>query len=393
MRNQSPNQVWSGLVVMLIAAFAMALMLAGCSETARVAYQAQDAENADISGFDDIRTYLDAKLDKGSADPGKWAPSNTKKDINLLMISGGGAGGAFTVGVLSAWTKMGTRPQFDVVTGVSTGALIAPYAFLGQSYDERLVKLYTSGIARNLVEARWMGTGLFGTSLLKSEPLRHMVELCITPEVLAQVAAEHQKGRRLLVLTTNLDSQRAVVWNMGAIAASGRPEALKLFQDVLIASASVPGVYPAVLIKVHSGSHQFEEMHSDGGSASQVLTLPEELLTDAGTLGARRHQEVNMYVIVNNALMPEFANTSNRTLPVMARAYSILIKSQTRGSLIALYGYAKRTNAHFHVASIDRPVAYSMSDPFNTGYMRSVFALGYSEMAGGQLWKDRPLFP
>jgi hypothetical protein len=393
MGKQSRSQIWTGLMVVIVGAAALALILSGCSETPRATYRPEDARAATIGSFDNIRTYLDAPLGKHGEDAARWMPADAGKAINVLMISGGGAGGAFAVGVLAAWSKAGDRPQFDVVTGVSTGALIAPYAFLGRSYDDRLVRLYTSGIASNLVEMKWMGSGLFGTSLLKAEPLRAMVERGITPTVLAQIAAEHRKGRRLLVLTTDLDTQQAVAWNMGAIADSGRPEALKLFRDVLIASASVPGIYPAVLIKAHAGGHQFEELHSDGGSASQILTLPEELIADAGRLGTKRHQEVNLYVIVNNALMPEFSSTSNRTLPVMARAYSVLIKSQTRSALIALYGYAQRTHAHFHVASIDRQVAYSMADPFNTSYMRAVYMLGYSEMSGGRLWKDRPLFP
>jgi predicted acylesterase/phospholipase RssA len=392
MHNRSPRQLISGLVVIVITASALALILAGCSDTTRIAYASVDAENADVNGFADIRATLDARLDGGKGDPAQWRPSDTKKDLNLLMISGGGAGGAFTVGILCAWTKSGKRPRFDVVTGVSTGALIAPYAFLGQAYDDRLAKLYTSGIASSLVQAKWMGTGLLGSSLLKAEPLRHMVEQYMTAGVLAQIAAEHHKGRRLLVLTTNLDSQKAVVWNMGAIAASGRPDALRLFQDVLIASASIPGIYPAVMIKVQSGSHRFEEMHSDGGSASQVLTLPEQLLTDGARLDPRHHQNINLYVIVNNALMPEFSTTANRTLPVMARAYSMLVKSQTRASLIALYGYAMRTKAHFHVASIDRHIPFSVADPFNTGYMRAVYALGYADMSGRRLWHDRPIF-
>lgn len=154
-----------------------------------------------------------------------------------------------------------------------------------------------------------------------------MVEHCVTRALLAQIAAEHRKGRRLFVLTTDLDTQRAVVWNMGAIADSGRPEALKLFQDVLIASASIPGIFPAVMIKARVGHHDIEEMHSDGGSASQILTLPEKLIASARRIPGARRQNVTMYVIVNNALMPEFSITSDKTLPVMARAYSILIKS------------------------------------------------------------------
>jgi predicted patatin/cPLA2 family phospholipase len=300
--------------------------------------------------------------------------------LDALMISGGGAGGAFSVGVLSAWSAAKSRPQFDVVTGVSTGALIAPFAFLGSAYDDTLVNLYTSGVAEDLVRSK------------RADGLRRMIERFITPTVLQQVAAEHRKGRRLLVLTTNLDTQRAVVWNMGAIANSGRPYALALFQDIMVASSSIPGVYPAVMIKAESKGRHFEEMHSDGGSASQVLMLPQALLTSSTSLVTTKRQSVNFYVIVNNALMPEYATTPDKTLSVIARAYSIFVKSQTQSALTALYNYSKLTGARFHLASIDAQVPYSMLGPFNTNYMRAVYNLGYAEVVAGTLWRDSPVF-
>jgi predicted acylesterase/phospholipase RssA len=209
---------------------------------------------------------------------------------------------------------------------------------------------------------------------------------------LAEIAAEHRKGRRLFVLTTNLDTQRGVVWNLGAVANSGRDDALKLFQDVIIASASIPGVYPAVMIKAGLGDRQFEEMHSDGGSVSQVLMLPPEILRSANSTISIRRPNVNFYVVINNALVPEYALTRNNTLPVIARAYAVLLKSQTQSELTILYDFAKLAGASFHLATIDIHLPYSMLDPFNASYMRAVFNLGYSGMAAGTLWKARPIF-
>jgi hypothetical protein len=360
-------------------------------QTLERAHDAREADRASIAGYGEIRTYLDARLDEAPKELVDWAPAFRRNELNILMISGGGAGGAFSVGVLSAWTAKGGRPEFDVVTGVSTGALIAPYAFLGPAYDETLVRLYTSGIAENLVSSKRV-VGLFGSSLLSPEPLRRMVRHFVTPDLLRRVAAEHRKGRRLLVLTTNLDTQRAVVWNMGAIADSGRPDALKLFRDIMVASASIPGVFPAVMIKAEANGRHFEEMHSDGGSSSQVLTLPQALMTSANRLVPSRRQKVNFYVIVNNALMPEFAVTPDRTLSVIIRSYSIFVKAQTQSALTALYNYSQRTGASFHLASIDAQVPYSMTDPFNTGYMRAVYHLGYTELIAGTLWRDCPVF-
>jgi hypothetical protein len=147
------------------------------------------------------------------------------------------------------------------------------------------------------------------------------------------------------------------------------------------------------MIKAQAGNHRFEEMHSDGGSISQILTMPEVVMARPGNLKSSKFTNTNLYVIVNNALMPEFSKTTDSTIPVLARAYSVLIKSQTRSALMALYGYAQRTGMHFHVASIDRQLAYSISDPFNTDCMRSVFTLGNAGMMSGQIWKDQPVFP
>lgn len=371
-------------VILLLAA------LAGCMAPDRIPYGSKAATAATINGFDDIRIYADSNgtLPQGRA----WLPAAKHKEVNYLVLSGGGAGGAFSVGALKAWSDKGTRPEFDIVSGVSTGALIAPYAFLGPDYDDILVDLYTSGIAKDLVDVDFLPKGLLGPSLLKQEPLRKMVEGYLTPEVLAKIAAEHRKGRRLLVLTSNLDSQRAVIWNMGAIAASNRPDALKLFQDVVIASASIPGLYPAVLIKASGEGSAFEEMHSDGGSASQILTIPEGWIANADKGEWPKGQKFNMYILINNALMPEFSITTNNTFVVMARASSSLIKAQTRSALLATYAYAKKTGIRFRMASIDAQVSYDFADPFNTNYMRAVYNLGYAKMASDSLWKDSPAF-
>ncbi|CAH2398588.1 Alpha/beta hydrolase [Mesorhizobium ventifaucium] len=350
---------------------------------------ATEAEKAAIAGYGEIRIYRDARVAAG--DVRDWSPATEPDGLDVLMISGGGAGGAFSVGVLSAWSAAGTRPQFDVVTGVSTGALIAPFAFLGSAHDDTLVHLFTSGVADDLVATKFP-VGLIGSSLLRSTPMRRIVEDFITPAILQQVAAQHREGRRLLVLTTNLDTQRAVVWNMGAIANSGRPDALKLFQDIVIASASIPGVYPAVMIEAKSGGRRFQEMHSDGGSTSQVLILPQAILASTNPLVLGKRQTVDFHVIVNNALIPEFATTQNRTLAVIARAYSILLKSQTQSELAILYNYAKLTGARFHLATIDAQVPYSMLDPFNASYMQAVYDLGYAGFLAGNLWKDHPVF-
>ncbi|WP_425352214.1 patatin-like phospholipase family protein [Agrobacterium bohemicum] len=375
------------LIILLFAT----LVLFSCTHTPERAFDAREADNASIAGYGEIRAYRYSSRNEALARHGDWMVNTQSDEKNILMISGGGGGGAFGVGVLAGWTATNTRPPFDVVTGVSTGALIAPYAFLGSAYDQTLVHLFTSGVARELVAINGP-FGVFGSSLLKPEPLKKHVERSITPTILNQIAAEHRNGRRLLVLTTNLDTQRGVIWNMGAIAASGNPNALKLFRDVIVASASVPGVFPPVMIQATSNGRQFQELHSDGGSTSQILTPP-LLVENALFSKASAQQKVNLYVIVNNALIPEFDVTPNRTVSSLGRAYATFLKSQAQSELTALYNHASRTGANFNVASIDVQIPYSMLNPLDRNYMLAVYRLGYEQTTAEALWKDTPIFP
>ncbi|WP_244489879.1 MULTISPECIES: patatin-like phospholipase family protein [unclassified Rhizobium] len=361
----------------------------GCAAPERLTYSASEADRAQISGFENIRTHVDDPRSPASThDP--WKPVILKDKPTMLAISGGGSGGAFAVGILSAWSELGTRPRFEVVTGVSTGALIAPFAFLGSDYDEQLRRLYLSGETRDLIDIEWKGAGIFSPGLLKGNALRSNVEQNITGEILRRIAIEHRGGRRLLVMTTNLDTQRAVVWNIGAIADSRRPDALPLVRQILIASASVPGIFPPVSIRIVVDGRQIEELHSDGGSSAQLFTLPEHLLVAHNDQA--KGQNLHIYVIVNNALIPEFSMSRERALPIMGRAYGILLKSQTKQGLIALYNFAKRAGIDLDIASIDEQVPYSMLNPLSADYMRSVYRIGYEKALGQSLWAKYPVF-
>lgn len=370
-------------------ALCLLFFLSACTAPARPVYTASEAGRAQIVGFGNIRAHLDDPRPPESVHA-SWRPVIGKQKPSMLAISGGGAGGAFSVGILSAWSELGSRPQFEVVTGVSTGALIAPFAFLGPAYDARLRRLYLSNEARSLVDINWRGLGVLSASLLQGDALRKMVEDNITNEILHEIAREHRAGRRLLVMTTNLDTQRAVVWNIGAIADSDRKDALALVQQILIASASVPGIFPPVPIRTVVDGRQIRELHSDGGSSAQFLTLPEHLFVASGQA---REENLHIYVIINNALIPEFSMSPERALPIMARAYAILLKSQTKQGLIALYNYGMRSALDLNFASIDEQVPYSITDPLNGAYMRTVYAIGYRKTIEGIVWARRPTFP
>ncbi|YCI06678.1 patatin-like phospholipase family protein (plasmid) [Ensifer sp. D2-11] len=376
---------WASLITLCVL---VSLLLGGCAAAARPTYTALEAARAQTLGFENIRAHLDdPRPPKSMYD--SWRPVTGKDKPAMLAISGGGAGGAFSVGILSAWSELGNRPTFEVVTGVSTGALIAPFAFLGSQYDGRLTSLYLSDQARSLVDINWKGLGVFSTSLLQGGALREMVEDNITAEILGHLAREHRAGRRLLVMTTNLDTQRAVVWNIGAIASSDREDALPLVRQILIASASVPGIFPPVSITTVVDGRLIEELHSDGGSSAQFFTLPEHLIVAPDHTGK---ENLHIYVIINNALIPEFSMSSGKALPIMARAYAILLKSQTKQGLIALYNFGQRSGVDLDIAAIDQQVAYSMTDPLNGAYMRTVYDIGYRKALDGSLWVQHPKF-
>ncbi|MBX8783984.1 alpha/beta hydrolase [Ochrobactrum sp. GRS2] len=385
-RNFVKTPLGGALVGVLIVVVAIS---SGCATSERAAYNASEARRAQIAGFENIRAHVDDPRPPASMyDP--WKPVIMADKPTMLAISGGGAGGAFTVGILSAWSELGTRPRFEVVTGVSTGALIAPFAFLGSEYDDELRQLYLSGETRRLIDIEWKGAGVFSAGLLKGQALRRNVEQNITAGILRRIAAEHRAGRRLLVMTTNLDTQRAVIWNIGAIADSRRPDSLSLVRQILIASASVPGILPPVSIRAVVDRKKIEELHSDGGSSAQFFTLPESLLVTQNNHA--RGQNLHIYVIVNNALIPEFSMSRERALPIIGRAYGILLKSQTKQGLIALYNFGERTGMEIDIASIDQQVPYSVLNPLSVNYMRKVYNIGYDKMMKQRLWAKRPVF-
>lgn len=363
--------------------------LAGCA-VSRQAYTETDAEKANIVGYSHIR--FSSTDDICQPDLRFPKPKNQNAVVRYLAISGGGAGGAFTVGVLNAWTETGQRPVFDIVSGVSTGAFIAPFAFLGSQYDAQLKEMYTSGIADQLIDHRYFLNGLLGESLFRQEYIRRIVERYVTKDFLKSIAAEHIKGRRLFVSTTDLDTQRGVIWNLGAIAASNRPDSLNLFQNILIASASIPGVYPAVAIKSRIDEKDIEELHSDGAPSAQILTLPDTMMAMDKICLPVRPDRFEIYALINNTLGPEFQMTDNNIIPVVTRAYATLVKSQTRNSLTALYQFSKRFGLHMNVAAINTSIPYSYTSPFSSGYMTEAYKNGYTRMKQQTLWSQKPIF-
>ena len=357
------------------------LALAGCTSLPRTPYTAADAAASRVLDIDGLRRYTDEPVTKFSFEKDNGAATKS-----YLALSGGGADGAYGVGVLNGWSAAGTRPAFSVVSGVSTGGLIAPFAFLGPQYDDTLKELYTSGLAESLLSDPSIMRVLFSSGLFGNTRLRELVARYVGPEIMAQVARENAKGRRLLVVTTDLDTQRTAIWDMGKIAAVGTPEALKLFRDVMAASASIPLVFPPIMIEAEGQGRKFQEMHVDGGVTAPVLTLPEALLFQGRLPG---NAKMDIYILVNKKIERNFELVANGTIDVASRSLSSITQSQTRSIIFSTYDFAKRNRLGFHLSYIERDYPAPASEGFDTAYMRALYQYGYEKAASGQAWTSR----
>jgi len=363
-----------------------------------------DAAPADVYatpvGFKGIRYWGDSelkKLDQAIAErreqlarAAKTDPTINLKHADYLAISGGGSNGAYGAGLLVGWTAKGNRPRFEVVTGISTGSLSAPFAFLGPAYDAQLTKIYTDIDTKDVLTKKGPLQGLFGQSMADNAPLKKLVAHYVTPQLLDDVAAERAKGRRLFVGTTNIDAQRPVVWDMTAIAASDNPEKLRLFRDVLVASAAIPGVFPPEMIKVTAEGQLFEEMHVDGGTATQVFLMPTgNSLRDVDkALGHSRTRSV--YIIRNGTFAPKYKKTEASTLAIASRSIDTLILNQGIGDIYRMYAQSQRDRTDFNVASIPPDFNVPNKSPFDPVYMRALYQEGYKEELAGKAWQKVP---
>ena len=310
--------------------------------------------------------------------------------VNFLAISGGGDNGAFGAGLLNGWTAAGNRPEFKIVTGVSTGALIAPLAFLGPDYDADLKKAYTTISKNDIYEERGILAALFDDGLADSRPFLELVSRFVTPEMLTRIAQEYAKGRLLLVGTTDLDARQPVIWNMTAIAASGDPGALDLFRKILVASASVPGVFPPVMFEVEADGRKYQEMHVDGGAMAQVFLYPPYLVLSDLAAEADAHRQRTFYLIRNARLDPDWASVDRRTLDIVDRAVSSLITSQGVGDLYRIYLTTQRDGIDYNLAYIGLEFDAPHKEDFDTAYMQQLFDYGYKLAQGGYPWQKYP---
>lgn len=313
--------------------------------------------------------------------------------LNILTLSGGAEYGAFGAGFMNGWSESGTRPVFKFVTGISAGALIAPFAFLGQEYDGALRKAFTTITAKDIYLKRGI-SALWSDSLTDSSPLAGLIEKYFNQDVFKAVAKAHRQGRRLYVGTTNMDADRLVVWNMGAIANSGRPGALELFHQVILASASIPLTFPPVFINVEVDGVSYDEMHVDGGVKAQLFltaaTIDMAKIRKQLGLPKTPEERTKLYIIRNALVEPEPKPIPRKLNSIMDRALSLLIKSHATNDLFRIYNFTQEQGFGFNWVALPDDYKPLQTEPFNFAEMNRLFKIGYEMGKKENAWQKVP---
>lgn len=376
-------------------------LTAGCATIApRNVLPQAIAGQTELAGFHNIRFWGDAPAREIQAIMMADAPNAEMRlssavakhppIANLLAISGGAEDGAFGAGLLAGWSDTGTRPTFDLVTGVSSGALIAPFAFLGRERDNQLREIFTKYGRKDIFTYNVPGL-LEGTALADDAPLAKLIAKYVDESFLQEIARERMKGRILLIGTTNLDTQRPVLWDMGRIAMSNNREAMTLFRKILLASATLPGVFPPVRIQVRVGGQNYDELHVDGGVTRQVFIAPSifSFVSHDQRVG-RSAATPRLFVIRNGKIDPEWQSVSENVLSITQRSISTLIKNQGIGDLYRIYSITKRDGIDFNLASIPPDFAVTSDEPFDQKYMIELFTRGYDLGSHNYSWVKAP---
>ena len=389
---------------MRIAVVVAALILSGCGILPRHAVPVDQMATAVIPGMPDVRAPWGRVSDAMTKDLARSFQQESPTDFPVgpdgyihyphLALSGGGANGAFGAGLLSGWSKVGTRPTFKIVTGVSTGALMAPYAFLGPPYDVTLREFYTTTASRQIFQMLSIIPQLLGgESLADTGPLRATLEQTVDAAFLQAIARAHESGRRLYIGTVDLDSQRFIVWNMGLIATSGHPGAVQLFRNVMLASASVPIAFPPVFFDVETeGGRRYDEMHVDGAVAANLFYSGGVFNFAATRESAGRGPgREDIYVIHNGQLPPVPGATARSLRSIATRAFELAARSATLGDLFRVWAVAQRDGAGFYWITIPEGVELSGDETFDPVVMARLYEVGFQRALQGPVWNSDPL--
>ena len=383
----------------LLAAAALAL-LAACSHPDRLpSVPRADTVRAQPLGIPNARFFADADITPMTQEgmrsleremaalraEGKNPTLANLPPAYYLAVSGGGDNGAFGAGLLNGWSETGTRPEFRMVTGISTGALIAPFAFLGPQYDPVLREVYTELTPDRIFRARGLSAALFNDAMADTSPLADVIAKYADEKMFAAIAREYNEGRLLLIGTTDLDAQRPVIWNVGALAASGKPGALQLFHKILRASAAIPGLFQPVMIDVELDGKKYQEMHVDGGTIAQLFLYPPAL--EAGRLLKRKRVA---YIIRNARLDPDYVTAERQTINIAGRAINTMLAASGHNDVLRTYFISQRDGVDYNLAYIGADFTLEKKGEFEQAYMRALFQYGFEQAKAGREWHKLP---
>ncbi len=380
---------------------AILLALTGCSLPERLtAVPQSETTLAQIPGIPNARYFPDTQIDlmaqetlaarnRETAALAQEGHRGPLPETDILAVSGGGADGAFGAGLLNGWTEAGTRPEFKLVTGVSTGALTAPFAFLGPAWDPQLAAVYTGIKPEDVFEKRGVTAAVWNDAMSDTAPLWRLISRFANQEMLAAIAREYAKGRLLLIGTTDLDARRAVIWNMGAIAASGQPQALDLFRKILLASAAIPAVFPPVLIDVEVDGQRYQEMHVDGGAIAQMFLYP-PALAQAEILRSESPRPVRAWLIRNSRLDPDWATVERSTMSIAQDAITTMIQASGMNDVNRIYFAAMRDHVDYNLAYIGPDFTLQAKEDFDPVFMQGLYDYGRAKARAGYPWAKQP---
>jgi len=320
-------------------------------------------------------------------------PEAIGKPLTIMVLSGGGENGAFGAGVLVGWSEKGTRPEFTIVTGVSAGAIIAPFAFLGSQYDDELKSALLGINPDVIVDERSILGALFGDAYTEGNKLLAYIDLVITDAMIDEIAVQHNKGRRLLIGTSNLDASRPVTWDIGAIASSREPNRYQLVRQLIVASASIPGFFPPQFIEVKLNGESFYEMHVDGGVTRELFYDPLKFDYRALHKIMKSKQPGQVYIIRNGRLRPAASITPHKIAAIMSKSMDSLIASQSLGDAYRAYIGAQRDGMGFNLAYVtDEFVDKPDHEMFDAEHMQTLFEHARDKVKESNFWLKSPLY-
>ena len=322
------------------------------------------------------------------------ASNELMPELNLLAVSGGGENGAFGAGLLCGWSEHGGRPTFELVTGISTGALMAPFAYLGTSYDPPLSTMYTGLTPDKVLVKRPITAALFDDALADNHPLFVTISGYVNDSLMVAMAKAYDEGRLLLIASTDLDAQQPVIWNVGAIAKSGHPKALDTVRRILLASSAMPAAFPPTMFDVTLDGKPYQEMHVDGGAFAQTFLYPAAVMRqrEAKMRAGEQVIPVRAYVIRNGRLDPDWASVDRRTLSIAERAISTMTTASGYNDVVRIYNNAQRDGIEYNLAFIGTDFTQQLPTPFDAAYMRALYDYGYQRGRRGYAWAHKPPF-